>query len=401
MKQVDVLVNREKVGNLFYNKSNNTYGFNYISDSAPVSLIMPYRKSTYSWKSRLHPTFDMNMPEGYLLEIFKNILSKEYGYMNDFLLFSYLAPSIKGRVSFISEFDTDTFGSIDLEDVLYNDTPDTFTMLLNRFLKKNSISGVQPKTIARLNRHSSLNIEEYIVKTWGEEFPKLAENEYFCLKAVEESGVPIPEIILSKNSRFLLVKRFNYDKNGAYLGFEEVLGLLGRDRDQKYSGSYEQVAKVIYRVSTDKQQDMIYLYKTIVMSYLLKNGDAHLKNFGILYSADFSSIRLSPTYDVVNSSVYMFNDKPALTMFGKKLWFGQKELVKFGVVSFYFSESESLTYYNQCIESLKATISRLESYISDNKEFKTIGLRMIDTFKVSLNRTTHKELPDDAIRSWT
>ena len=87
MKTLDVFVENELVGNLFYEKEKNEYGFNYINDFKPVSLIMPYKKSSYIWKSRLHPIFEMNMPEGYLFEIFKNYLSKEHGYIDDFLIF--------------------------------------------------------------------------------------------------------------------------------------------------------------------------------------------------------------------------------------------------------------------------------------------------------------------------
>ena len=41
-----------------------------------------------------------------------------------------------------------------------------------------------------------------------------------------------------------------------FLGFEEILCLLGKNKDEKYSGSYEQISKVIYSVSTQKLEDM-------------------------------------------------------------------------------------------------------------------------------------------------
>ena len=128
------------------------------------------------------------------------------------------------------------------------------------------------------------------------------------------------------------MERFNYDKKSdIFLGFEEILVLLGKNRDEKYSGSYERVVKTVYAVTTNKNEAMVLLYKTIVMSYLLKNGDAHLKNFGILYDEEFKNIRFAPAYDIVNTCVYIYKDKPALTMFGKKIWFGESELVHFGV----------------------------------------------------------------------
>ncbi len=268
-------------------------------------------------------------------------------------------------------------------------------------MDKNAISGVQPKTLALVLDKESLTIKEYIIKTWGAEFPCLAENEYFCLKAVEKSGVEIPAILLSDNKRFLVVERFNYHADtGDYLSFEEVLGLLGKNKEQKYDGSYEQVAKTIYRVVANKRQDMQSFYKTVVMSYLLKNGDAHLKNFGVLYDSDMANIRISPSYDVVNTAVYVFSDRPALSMFGKKVWFCRKDLIKFGVQSCYFSEKNANIFYDECLHAVKESIVDLHRYIIDNHAFEIIGLRMIDTWNLSLKDQTHNEVPIEIRRNW-
>ena len=76
-------------------------------------------------------------------------------------------------------------------------------------------------------------------------------------------------IQLSKNNKFLLVERFNYDKeNDTFLGFEEILTLLGKNKDEKYSGSYEQVAKVIFSIATNKLEDIKSFYKVVIMNYL-------------------------------------------------------------------------------------------------------------------------------------
>jgi len=347
------------------------------------------------------PVFDMNMPEGYLFEVLKNYLNKQYGYINDFLLFSYLCPNIQSRLSFSSEFSDGDFKTLDLEEVLQNDGEDTFVKLVRMFLDKNAISGVQPKTLALLRDKESLVTKEYIIKTWGAEYPFLAENEYFCLKAVEKAGVEIPTLILSNNKRFLLVERFNVnEKNGEYLGFEEVLGLLGKNKEQKYEGSYEQVAKVIYRIVADKRKGMQSFYKTVVMSYLLKNGDAHLKNFGVLYDGDMSNIRFSPAYDVVNTAVYFFSDRPALSMFGKKVWFSRKALIKFGVDSCYIPAKSAHNFFDECVSAVEDSIVDVQNYIIECPAFEKIGLRMIDTWKLSLCNETHKELPVEIRRNW-
>jgi len=239
MSKIVVKVQNKPVGELFLEEGKR-YGFNYTEDSHAISLIMPYKASTYLWSDRLHPIFDMNMPEGYLFEVLKNHLNKKHGYINDFLLFSYLCPNIQSRLLFDSDMSDGELNTVDLDFVLQNDSDDTFVKLVKLFLGKNAISGVQPKTLALILDKDSLTTKEYIIKTWGAEYPCLAENEYFCLKAVEKAGVKIPTILLSNNKQFLVVERFNYNADTAeYLGFEEILGLLGKNKEQKYEGSYE------------------------------------------------------------------------------------------------------------------------------------------------------------------
>ncbi|MCX6073654.1 MAG: type II toxin-antitoxin system HipA family toxin [Campylobacterales bacterium] len=402
MKKIDVKIDEKKVGELFYEQNKHNYGFNYTANYKPISLIMPYRPSTYNWKYKLHPIFDMNMPEGYLFEIFKHYLSKEYGYIDDFLIFSHLCVNIESRLTYESSSSKIEFISLDIDEILNNDTPDTFTKIITTFLTKNAISGIQPKSLALLSDKESLSTKEYIIKTWGDEYNELALNEYFCLKAVEKTGVVIPNIKLSKNNKFLLVERFNYNPStNKFLGFEEILVLLGKNKDGKYSGSYEQVAKVVYSVTTNKSDSMKALYKTIIMNYLLKNGDAHLKNFGILYDEELKNIYFAPAYDIVNTVVYFNKDKPALSMFGKKLWFGKKELVKFGVESCYLSLSEANTIYIICVEVLKSSIEALEVYVAAHNSFGDIGSKMIDSWKLSLDEKTYKEIPLEIVRNWS
>jgi len=401
MNVINIGVDNNKVGELFYDEKNREYGFNYTKNLTPISLTMPYQKKSYVSRFALHPIFEMNMPEGYLFEIFKNFLSKEYGYMNDFLVLSYLAPNIEGRLTFQSEFKKKLFTEISIDEILENDSDDTFLKLLHTFLDKNAISGVQPKTLALIKDKETLLTKEYIVKTWGDEYPYLAENEYFCMKAVEKAGVKIPKIQLSKNAKFLLVEKFNYSKDkDEFLGFEELLVLLGKNREKKYSGSYEQIAKVIYSVTTDKVDSMAQFYKTVVMNYLLKNGDAHLKNFGILYTNDFKEISYSPAYDIVNTVAYVHRDKPALTMFGKKVWWGKEELVKFGIDHCFLSEGEAKIFYLESTNALQEMILELEVYIENNPKLKTIGMRMLDIWNLSLDEKTYKEMPLEIIRHW-
>ena len=109
---ININIENKKVGELFYNETSKEYGFNYSCEYRNISLIMPYQPATYAWKNYLHPIFDMNMPEGYLFELLKKYLNKEYAYINDFLIFSYLSPNISGYLTYetcFNEINSDFF----------------------------------------------------------------------------------------------------------------------------------------------------------------------------------------------------------------------------------------------------------------------------------------------------
>jgi len=374
------IYHKEKIG--FLDKDNKTIFLNYQTDNIldSIALSLPTTKKLYTWEYRFPPYFEMFLPEGYLYEIFKNILSKKYGYVDDYLIFELLANNIENRVTFKTTNSYKTFESLELEDIINNDTPDTFNKLLNMFLEKNAISGVQPKTIALIKDKESLNLKEYIIKTWGDEFPYLAENEYICMQILKKANIPTANVTLSKNKRFLIVEKFIYE-NDEILGFEEILSLMDKNKTQKYNGSYEQIAKQIHSFVSNPKEDMKNFFKLIVMNYYLKNGDAHLKNFGLLFKDDFSKIWFAPAYDVVNTVVYIYKDTPALTLNSKKVWWSDDELAKFGKKYCLLNDKEIKNIFDECKTALEYGIKYMQNYILQNPHFETIGNRMIDTFR--------------------
>jgi hypothetical protein len=58
------------------------------------------------------------------------------------------------------------------------------------------------------------------------------------------------------------------------------------------------------------------LFMLIALNCALRNGDAHLKNFGIVYDDVQGEARLAPVYDLVTTSVYLPKDSLALTLNG-------------------------------------------------------------------------------------
>jgi len=386
-------------------RSDDTYSFNYDSNPiAPpwVSLTMPYRARSWNWKGALHPVFEMNLPEGYLFELLKQLVLKEYGNADDFSLLSLLSGNIRGRL----EYESPLFRGGDrnaspltLSEILMSGEEDLFSRLLSLFLESSFVSGIQPKILARLFDKSMVTMKDFIIKTWGEEYPRLAENEYFCMSAARKAGLPVPSFYLSDDKKLFVVERFDRSKDGGYLGFEELCVLQAKNKSEKYSGSYEQAAKTVAAfVSPEHRPSSLrQYYKMLVLSMLLRNGDAHLKNFGILYSPDRNDRYLAPCYDVVTTTAYSFRDRPALTFEGRKFWPGRGQLIGFGTAECLLGKTEAGALYDECVRAVDDTFGELESYIAANPEFAAMGKRMLVSWASSRDGEPKKDIADEIL----
>ena len=153
-----VFVNKNITGAL--NFENDTYIFNYKDDAKDiVSLTMPIRSA--SWNSKkLHPIFQMNMPEGALKETIKNHFSK-IETMTDINMLKLIGPYMLGRVKF--EEIKDVQDNLNLDDILNSSKQNLFDELLLKFAIKSGISGVQPKLLLKAFDKTTMKFENYII----------------------------------------------------------------------------------------------------------------------------------------------------------------------------------------------------------------------------------------------
>lgn len=262
-----------------------------------------------------------------------------------------LAPSICGRLSYIAEKNNNAEPQLNLENLL-SPEEGLFEELVERFALQSAVSGVQPKVLARVQDKATLQLEDYIVKTWGDDYPQLALNEYWCMKVVEAANIPVPEFYLSDDARFFIMKRFDIIQS-RYLGFEDMCVLQGKGRDDKYEGSCEQLAKTItYFVSPQHRHEAFKnFFKMTVINHRLENGDAHLKNFGVLYQ-DVHDIRLAPAYDVVSTTAYIKQDMAALMLMESRKWWPRKHLIRFGTQHCNLTLQQANELYDECLEAI-------------------------------------------------
>ncbi len=340
--------------------------FSYNQNASDfVSLTMPVRVEQYA-NNRLLPIFEMHLPEGYLLSIIKKHFSK-LTKTDDFGLLNLMSRSIHGRITYGEV--RDRKNALELSELLNPASENLFEELVSKFALNSALSGVQPKVLATVQNKATLKYDDYIVKSWGNEYPQLALNEYYCMNIIKYAAIDVPEFYISDDDKLFIMKRFDIQSNGVKLGFEDMCVLQAKQRDDKYEGTYEQIIKTIktFVSPKHKRSSLKQFFKMVVINNIIQNGDAHLKNFALLYS-DVNNIKLSPAYDVVSTTAYITNDIPALHLLGSKKWWSKKYLLKFGIENCDLSPTESEKLYAQCITAVDKVIVEIEERITDEKD---------------------------------
>jgi serine/threonine-protein kinase HipA len=368
-------------------------------DRRAVSVTMPVRLPSWSVPFGLPPIFEMNLPEGFLRERLRLAFAKATGTFDEFDLLSVVGRSQVGRIRYTGDkeqLDEDVpFQSVD-EILERKRGGDLFRYLVEKFASFSGISGVQPKILVRDQeafvpmQHTGRRLSEsykgatHIVKL-GEpnEYQQLAANEYFCLSAARRCGLEVPPLRLSEDGTALVIDRFDLRPDGTYRGFEDFCVLNARRTDEKYRGSYE--SSVMKRFaqfanSTHVNEDMEKLFRLIVLNCALRNGDAHLKNFGIVYDDVEGETRLAPCYDLVTTSVYLAPDSLALTLNGSTSWPTAKQLRTLGELRA-GTPAKIRQMLDRIGEAIEDTAIEVRTYIREHPEFVGIGQRMLEEWE--------------------
>jgi serine/threonine-protein kinase HipA len=378
--------------------------FLYLPEAAPplsISVTMPVRLASWDLRFGLAPIFEMNLPEGALRERLRLAFAKATGTFDDFDLLSVVGRSQVGRLRYTGQkerLEEDVpFQSVD-EILAQRRDGDLFHYLLDKFASFSGISGVQPKVLVRdenvffgtgkaaARRSHSCRGATHIVKLWEPlEFPQLAANEYFCLRAAERCGLEVPRYRLADGAGALVIDRFDLRGDGTYRGFEDFCVLNAKRTDQKYSGSYE--TSILKRFqqfanSPNLHEGLLKLFTLIALNCALRNGDAHLKNFGIVYGDVLGEATLAPTYDLVTTTVYLPKDSMALTLNGSTKWPAAKELQRLGETRAGGTPSQVRQILEQIAEAISATAAEVRAYVKDHPEFAEVGERMLQQWEL-------------------
>jgi serine/threonine-protein kinase HipA len=376
-----------------------TFLFGYLKGTPAedaVSLTMPVVADQYDSMGVIHPIFEMNLPEGPLLERLRLTFAKTVPDLDNLGLLAIVGQSQIGRLRYAPHGSTPApVPAQDLKEILtYKGAEDLFEDLLGRYAIYSGVSGMQPKVLLRDASSPLTRVTErgatHIVKSFDpREYPELAANEYFCTQAAHAAGIAAPLVRLSRNRRILVVERFDRTPQGTYLGCEDFCVLSALRAHGRYEGSYELIAKRIGQFVAPEEQSpaLEQLFAIVALCCSIENGDAHLKNFAILYENAQSVVRLAPAYDLVSTTVYHARDVMALELGGNKAFPERNRLIAFGRQACGLTSSRVKDVLHKVEYGVLAAQAEIRKYMREHRAFSKAGKHLLAAMERGLRRS--------------
>ncbi|MGF1868060.1 type II toxin-antitoxin system HipA family toxin [Enterovibrio norvegicus] len=307
------------------------------ADKRPVFTLRQLHDKSYLGKPQIRtekipPVLSNLLPEGSLRELTAKALQCHVN--NEFSILAYLGSNLPGAL-IVKPIKAGNVPDWALEQRLSTEPQQ---INVKHADTKFSLAGVQMKFSSshldgRYHIDQEFSDDMWIIKTPSTVHKGVPVNEYTCMKLAEAAGADIPEVRLIElieleglpniklpDEQYAYgIKRFDRSENGRTHteDFAQVFGLYPADKYQRVN--YEQLGEVLYQSSSERLKDIQQMARRLLINILLGNGDAHLKNWTLIYSDAFSP-RLSPLYDVVFTSPFIENDSLALNMAGTKQW---------------------------------------------------------------------------------
>jgi serine/threonine-protein kinase HipA len=358
-----------------------------------VSLTMPVRTESYVWDDQLPPVLQMNLPEGYLLQVLQEQFGPHIG-ASPMALLSVIGRNMVGRLQVAAPgAELSALPKpIEVAALLKGDNAEAAFAALVREHATSGVSGVVPKFLdaqvknsedgTPLARHqkASLVTRRHIIKGSSAQLPFVALNEHLCMQ-VARHVMPTAKTEVSDDGQALVVHRFDVDEHGQpHWGMEDFCSLLGLRPAAKYDTTWERIAKAVRDHVPGAQRLETYrqLATTLLLTYALRNADCHAKNLALLYISR-ADVHLSPAYDMLTTSVYAGSqhNPPAIEFMGKKTWAPGKNLQKFIAATFGIQPKEQQHMVRAISDAVADVEPLVRQAMAQHPDFEEIGKRML------------------------
>lgn len=358
-----------------------------------VSLTMPVRTESYAWDDPLPPVLQMNLPEGYLLQVLQEQFGPHMG-ASLIALLSVIGRNMVGRIQVAAPGADlqEPARPVEVAALLRGDNSEQAFAELVRQHATSGVSGVVPKFLdaqseadpasspLATHKKTSLITRRHIIKGSSRQLPFLALNEHLCMQ-VAARVMPAAKTEISDDGQALVVHRFDVDDNGQPLwGMEDFCALLGLRPAAKYDTTWERIAKAVRDHVPGERRLQTYrqLATTLLLTYALRNADCHAKNLALLYTAR-ADVHLAPAYDMLSTAVYagFQHNPPSIEFMGKKTWTPGKNLQKFIAATFGIQPREQAWMVEAISDAVADTGQQVRDAMAQHGSFRDIGKRML------------------------
>ena len=168
----------------------------------------------------------------------------------------------------------------------------------------------------RLTMPASDALGDWIVKLPDARYRDVPANEFATMSLARAVGIETPEIDLIHRDELTVlpdnvwagveefayaVARFDRGLDGQRIHIEDLAQVRGFYDTRKYEGSFETIGALFYR-NSDRPALREFI-RRLTFNILIGNGDAHLKNWSLVYP-DRRIATISPAYDLVSTGPY-------------------------------------------------------------------------------------------------
>jgi serine/threonine-protein kinase HipA len=156
---------------------------------------------------------------------------------------------------------------------------------------------------------------KWLIKLPDPLFADLPLNEFSMMTLAKRIGLDVPKIMLphrdevkdvpdhlwGKENYAFAIERFDRTPSGSKVHIEDFAQVRGKFPENKYTGTFETLGALIFR--NHDQVSLVEFTRRLAFNILIGNGDAHLKNWSLIYREP-QKPSLSPAYDIVSVAPY-------------------------------------------------------------------------------------------------
>ena len=298
--------------------------FNTPGDEAATERKL---REVYLSRIKLPPFFSNLLPEGVLREYMVKRLKIHHDHEFDILV--ALGNSLPGAIRALPA-DELPQAALDYRSgstpAVLEETPINF-----------SLGGSQLK-FSMIERGGRFTLgdggDEWIVKPPHPTYPDVPANEYTMMRLAAAAGIQTPEVKIVKlddidfaglgglaipqwETRAYAVRRYDRTAEGP-VHAEDFAQVFNVYADQEYNATnYDTIGRLIFDIFPNRFEQLAEFMRRLVVNILIGNGDAHLKNWSVIYTDEVTP-QLAPAYDLVSTIHYVHNDSLALNLGGEK-----------------------------------------------------------------------------------